>query len=214
MPPRSADEIQVVLFDVGGVLVELGGVSTMLAWVNNSVSVEELWNIWLASPVVRQFETGRATPAEFADQIIRAMSLPVSQEEFLTAFAAWPRALYPGALEVVRDIPPKFQRATLSNTCVLHWQRVMKDMEMEHAFQHHFPSHLTGKIKPDEEAFIHVAETIGCAPSAILFLDDVALNVEAARSIGLHAVQAKGPAEARKVLLGAGIIRRDPSPAA
>jgi HAD superfamily hydrolase (TIGR01509 family) len=37
---------------------------------------------------------------------------------------------------------------------------------------HHFASHLTGKIKPDEEAFQHVLATLGCDDPETLFLDD------------------------------------------
>jgi putative hydrolase of the HAD superfamily len=210
MAENIAGEIQVVLFDVGGVLVELSGVPTMLAWMNNSVTVEEMWRLWLSSPVVRQFETGRATADEFASQIVRELRLPVSEQEFLTAFTAWPRGLLPGALNVVRSVPAPFKRATLCNTCGLHWPRVMKEMELEHAFDHHFASHLTGKIKPDEEAFLDVATTLNCKPSAIFFLDDNTINVEAARKFGLHAAQVKGPAEARAALITAGVVVADP----
>jgi hypothetical protein len=70
-------QIRIVLFDVGGVLVELSGVPTMLAWIGNRVSHEELSRMWLTSPVVRVLETGRATPEVFADQLIAGMALPV-----------------------------------------------------------------------------------------------------------------------------------------
>jgi putative hydrolase of the HAD superfamily len=69
--------IRIVLFDVGGVLVELPGVPTTLAWIGNRVSHEELSRMWLTSPVVRAFETGRATPEVVADQLIAEMALPV-----------------------------------------------------------------------------------------------------------------------------------------
>jgi HAD superfamily hydrolase (TIGR01509 family) len=211
MAANIAGEIQVVLFDVGGVLVELSGVATMLAWMNNSVSVEELWRLWLSSPAVRQYETGLVTADEFAGRIVREMRLPVSEEEFLAAFIAWPRGLLPGALDVVRSVPAQFKRATLCNTCSLHWPRVMKELDLEHAFDHHFASHLTGKIKPDKEAFEHVAATLRCKPSAIFFLDDNTLNVEAARKVGMHAAQVKGPAEARAALITAGVVVAGPA---
>src|SRR6516225_9700215 len=71
---KTAPQIDVVLFDVGGVLVELRGIATMLGWFGGSVSVEDMWRLWLSSPVVRRFETGRTTPDEFAEQIIRELS--------------------------------------------------------------------------------------------------------------------------------------------
>jgi HAD superfamily hydrolase (TIGR01509 family) len=201
-----AGQIEVVLFDLGGVLVEMHGVPTMLAWLNHSVSADELWKLWLTSPVVRGFETGRTGPDEFADRIIQEMSLPVGREEFLNTFSGWVSGLYPGALELVRSVPARFTRATLSNSSVLHWARVMNEFELEGVFDRHFASHLTGKIKPDPEAFQFVIESLGCRPSAIFFLDDNSLNVEAAHTAGMHAVRTKGLVEARNALREAGIL--------
>ena len=41
MVKNTAVTIDVVLFDVGGVLVEMKGVPTMLAWLDNRLSVED-----------------------------------------------------------------------------------------------------------------------------------------------------------------------------
>jgi glucose-1-phosphatase len=204
-------EIEVVLFDLGGVLVELHGVSTMVAWLGSKVSVEEMWAMWLSSPVVRQFESGRAGPDEFAEQIIRDLLLPVGKQEFLDTFTGWLAGLYPGALDVVRSVPERFTRATLSNTSVLHWPRLMTEFELEHAFDHHFASHLTGRMKPDAEAFEHALLTLDCKPSAVFFLDDNTLNVDAAKKIGIHAARVNGAMEARSALIEAGIV--GPAPA-
>jgi putative hydrolase of the HAD superfamily len=203
---KIADKIELVLFDLGGVLVELHGVSTMLAWMGNTVQVDELWKLWLTSPVVREFETGRTAPNDFADRIIREMTLPVGRKEFLDAFSGWLQGLYPGAMELVRSVPERFTRATLSNTNVLHWDRMMTEFELENEFHRHFASHLTVRIKPDPDAFQFVAETMGCKPSAVFFIDDNSLNVEAARKVGMHAAQTKGPTEARQALVEAGIL--------
>jgi putative hydrolase of the HAD superfamily len=201
-----SDKIDVVLFDGGGVLVELQGIPTMLGWLDNSTSIDELWRLWLTSPVVRRFETGRATPDEFAHEIIQEMSLPVSPEEFIARFQSWFTGLYPGALEVVRSVPARFTRATLCNTNVLHWPRMIAELNLDQDFQRHFASHLTGKIKPDREAFENVLDTLGCQAGAVFFLDDNILNVEAARNVGMHAVQTRGPAEAQRALVEAGIV--------
>jgi len=206
---KIAGQIDVVLFDVGGVLVELRGVATLLGWLGGSVSAEDMWNMWLSSPVVRQFETGRVTPDEFAQQIIRELSLPVSPEEFVTSFKSWFVGLYPGARELVQSLPSHYTRATLSNTSALHWPR-MREVQLEDAFDRHFASHLTGKIKPDPDAYQNVLDTLGCSADSVFFLDDNHLNVEAARQVGMKAVLVRGPAEARRALAEAGIV--SPSP--
>jgi len=76
----------------------------------------------------------------------------------------------------------------------------MGEMRLADAFDHHFASHLIGRIKPDEDAFRYVIETLGRSATEILFLDDNKLNVEAAKRAGMKAAQVRGAEEAEKVL--------------
>jgi glucose-1-phosphatase len=198
--------IRVVLFDLGGVLVELGGVPTVLSWMRNPIAPEELFRSWLTSPAVRAFETGRIEPDAFADQLIAEMSFQVGRDELLRELTGWPTGTFPGALELLERIPRRYTRATLSNTNSLHWPQVMGRMKLEKAFDHHFASHLTGKIKPDEEAFQHVLEALRCRADEVLFLDDNQLNVDAASHVGMQAHRVRGVEGAEAVLVKCGVI--------
>ena len=196
----SEDQISAILFDLGGVLVELTGVPILLSWIGNRMTPEDLWSMWLLSPAVRSFETGQLDPAVFANGLIKEMALPVSAEEFLREFTYWPKGLFPGALQLAQRIPRKYVRATLCNTNVVHWPRLMEEMGLGDVFDYHFASHLIGRIKPDEDAFQYVIETLGRSATEILFLDDNKLNVEAAKRTGMKAVQVRGAEEAEEVL--------------
>src|SRR5437868_11058173 len=57
------------------------------------------------------------------------------------------------------------------------------EMQLGSLVQHRFVSHLTGRIKPDADAFTHVLGSLGCPASAVLFLDDNRMNVAAAESL-------------------------------
>jgi glucose-1-phosphatase len=116
--------IRVLLFDVGGVLVQLSGVEAMLAWLGKRVTAEELWRRWLQSAPVRLFETGRISADEFAAGVTSEFGLPVEPQQFLDAFIGWPTGLYPGTLEMLARIPRSYCRAILSNSNALHWPRV------------------------------------------------------------------------------------------
>ena len=178
----------------------------MLGWMGSRTTPDNLLNLWLASPVVRAFETGQITADEFADELIAEMVLPVARERLLEEFERWPKQLFPGALELVGRVPQRFTRVTLSNTNALHWPRLMNDMGLAAVFDHHFASHLTGKIKPDEDAFHHVTARLACRAEEILFLDDSELNVRAASRVGMNAVQVKGTIAAERALLEYGIL--------
>ena len=88
---------------------------------------------------------------------------------------------------MLEQIPARYTRALLSNSNVLHWPRVLDEMGLRQAIEHRFVSHLTGRIKPDDDAFLHVTQALGCVPGEVLFLDDNRLNVDAARRLGMNA---------------------------
>jgi putative hydrolase of the HAD superfamily len=199
-------EPRVLLFDVGGVLVQLSGVETMLSWMGEDATSDEMWRMWLHSTPVREFERGRIGAAEFAAAVTAEFRLPVGPQEFLDSFTGWVTGLYPGALEMLAEIPSSYQRALLSNSNALHWTRVVEDLRLGPAFGHHFVSHLTGRIKPDADAFQHVADSLGCRPEYVLFLDDNMVNVEAAKRFGMQATRVQGIAETRRALIERGII--------
>ena len=78
MTMRSqGNKIRIVLFDVGGVLVELSGLAMLLSWLRHRVTAEQARTLWLTSPIVRLFETGKMQPTAFAKQMISELSLPL-----------------------------------------------------------------------------------------------------------------------------------------
>ncbi len=200
-------DIRVLLFDVGGVLVELSGVATLLTWLGGKVTLDEMWRRWLHSEAVRQFETGRIEASEFALRVTSEFGLTIEPQEFLKSFAGWPTGLYPGTLEMLARIPRSYRRAILSNSNALHWPRVLNEMQLGSAIDTHFVSHLSGRIKPDADAFEQVLESLDCEPQDVLFLDDNSINVEAARNLGLRAVRVRGATEAQQALIQLGVIR-------
>ena len=202
-------DIDVVLFDVGGVLVQLNGIETLLGWLDNGMTVEQLWVRWLRSTAVREFETGLTDQNQFALAVTQEFDLEIEPSQFLRSFEKWPLGLYPGAMQMLARIPSRYRRALLSNSNALHWPRMVKEMGLGDAFEHRFVSHLTGKIKPDRAAFADVTDSLGCAPDKVLFLDDNRLNTDAAEDFGMHAARVVGPLEAQRVLVEFGIIDGD-----
>lgn len=194
------DDLEVILFDVGGVLLEVHGIAVILDWLEHRVTSEEVWRMWFGSPAARAFESGRIGADEFAAGILAELKLDMPVRTFLDSFVTWPARLYPGAIELIARIPVRYRRAVLSNTNALHWPRVVEELGLGASFEQFFVSHLMGKIKPDREAFEHAIEALACEPGRILFLDDNLINVEAARACGLRAAQVRGILETRQTL--------------
>ena len=177
--------IDVILFDLGGVLIELSGVEKMLEWSEGVASADELWRRWLQSSAVRRFETGAIGRDEFATALIGEFGVPVGPDEFLQAFTWWPRAMFPGAAELLATMRERYRLASVSNTNEIHWARFSEQWSLDRAFHHNFPSHLVGKLKPDAEYFQHVLDAVDAPAERVLFIDDNAINVDAAAKLGM-----------------------------
>lgn len=181
-----------IVFDLGGVLIELSGVDRMLELVQHRLTVDELWTRWLTSPTVHQFETGQIDADTFAADLFVEFGITIDAAQFIAEFTSWPRGLYPGAAELLAQLAPHYQLACLTNTNALHWPRVRDEMGLLHHFVAHFASHEVGMVKPHPEIFDHVLDALGHAPERVLFLDDNRLNVEAAQAIGIRAHRTVG----------------------
>jgi len=198
--------IRVVLFDLGGVLVELGGIHHWKK-LTNQMDDDAIWRNWLSCPVVRAFETGQCSSLEFATGMVERHGLDISAEEFIDAFAGWPKGLFPGAHEIVDGVADHVQVGCFSNTNELHWNGQQGWEHIQNLFDVHFLSYLMGHAKPDREAFEHVAEELDCQPGEIFFVDDNIINVDGARACGIEAHVAKGPDDAHRLLSDFGLMK-------
>jgi len=192
MAAASNRPFDAIVFDLGGVLIELGGVARMLELLDHRVTVEELWSRWLSSPSVQEFESGRMDADQFALALLAEFELAISAAQFIAEFTTWPKGLYPGTIELLQGLAPQYTLACLTNTNSLHWPRICGELGLEPHFAHHFASHLIGLMKPDRAIFEYTIAQIGYARERILFLDDNALNVESARSVGISAYRVDG----------------------
>lgn len=200
-----AEPVDLVLFDLGGVLIELHGVGAMLE-LTGIKSEEELWRRWLTCRWVRCFESGGCSEAEFAAGVVADWQLELGAAAFLEAFRDWPAGPLPGAAELVAQTRASVATGCFSNTNALHWHDHISGWPLTGLFDHRFLSFEMGRLKPDVAAFAHVAELLEVPAARVLFLDDNPVNVAGAAAAGFQAIRATGVEEARQRLVEAGVI--------
>jgi putative hydrolase of the HAD superfamily len=214
----ESGSIDIVLFDLGGVLIDFGGVGPMkeLAGIESD---DELWRRWLTCRWVRRFERGQCSTEDFATGVVGDWGLPIEPQPFLDAFRSWPGGPLPGAQTLLEQVQGTVPAGCLSNTNSLHWHDNYARWPIFDAFDFRFLSFELGYVKPDQELFDHVAHLLPSPATRVLFLDDNALNVDGAAAAGFTAIQVRGVDEARRALVGTGVLsaealagRRGPRP--
>jgi putative hydrolase of the HAD superfamily len=201
----GAGAFDVVLFDLGGVLIDFAGVAPMkeLTGIEHD---DELWRRWLMCRWVRSFERGDCSADEFAAGMVDDWDLPLEPAAFLAEFRSWPGGPLPGADALVARVRETMPAGCLSNTNSLHWDDHFARWPILDGFDFRFLSFELGIVKPDRELFDRVAELVAAPAGRVLFLDDNALNVEGAIAAGFVAVQVRGVGEAEQALVDSGVL--------
>lgn len=198
---------EVLLFDLGGVLVELGPRPLPPGPAGGARDFDS--GDWLASATAHAFEKGVIGAPEFAQALIDEYGLDCSRRQLLEHFTRWPRGLYDGAGQLLRSLRRDHRLAVLTNTNELHWPRLCGEFGLARLVDDLFASHQLGMAKPEPAIFAHVAAALGVDTAQILYFDDNRANVEAAAKMGFRARQARGPAQLKALLRAEGIAVAD-----
>jgi len=193
---------KVLVFDLGGVLVENGGRAALTAMLPPKAQAGDVRLRWLASSVVQQFERGHISSDEFASRLVKEWDLELGPWEFIQAFATWPKGLFPGARELLSNLRPHYRLACLTNSNEVHWARFP---ELPTMFDFALSSHEIGHVKPDAAAYKFLLTRTKVAAENVYFFDDLEPNIEGARALGIKAIQVEGIAALKAVLQREGL---------
>ncbi|MCB9844577.1 MAG: HAD-IA family hydrolase [Phycisphaeraceae bacterium] len=193
-----SEGIGLVCFDWGGVILRIcrswgealarAGLDERPGLMNPEFAAER-------RVLAAAYQIGEVTCEEFFGGISRAMRGLYSADEVRRVHDAWLIEEYPGVDGVIRRLHARGVRTgLLSNTNQRHWERHLPGANAAPDFptigllEERHASHLFGLAKPDRRIFESFAREVGEAPGRILFFDDLAENVEAARDAGWRAV--------------------------
>ena len=196
-----------VVFDLGGVLIDwdprrayrmMGGAEDEIEHFLAHVATSE-WN--------HQFDAGRP----FADGIAeRSAQFPEHAEWLEAWWSRWPDMLVGAREETVAVLDDLRGRGgplyALTNWSAETFPIARERFEFLSWFDGVVVSGEVEKAKPDPAIFGHLERDFGVRPEGAVFIDDVAENVGAARSVGLHGIHYTGAAPLRHELAKLGLL--------
>jgi putative hydrolase of the HAD superfamily len=196
-----ATNIQVLLFDLGGVLVDFSGVRDIAPLLPAPASPSEIMDRWNRCPHSRAFGLGKLGAEDYAARFLRDWGIDREPSSFLQEYRSWSRCLLPGAKELLASLRPRFRLAALSNSNELHWDRNTNDIGVTELFEVAISSHQVGLSKPDPAIYRLALDRLRVSADAVLFFDDLKPNVVAASALGIRAFQVEGVEEVRRCLM-------------
>lgn len=188
MPGTS---IQLVCFDLGGVLVRIARNwedACRRADVELPHTTAAHWQRHHA--LMLRYETGEIDDAGYLKEAPGCVGDGVAPEQIVRVFDAWLLGMYPGAADLLDELKRRgVKTACLSNTNARHWGALARLDEYLPLRQldYRLASHELGVMKPDEQAYRRAEAASGFSGGQVLFFDDKPENVVAARAVNWKA---------------------------
>jgi glucose-1-phosphatase len=198
---------ELLLFDFGGVLVEFAGPNELGQHLRWPSTPDVILQRWVQCPHTDEFERGKLSPAQWAERFIKDWDVDLTPNEFLAKFTTWSRRVLPGAKELLEELRARYRLGALSNSNELHWERNTNELKIIELLEFAISSHQVGLCKPDPDIYkVAIDRAKVSSPEAIVFFDDLATNVEAAKSVGMRAYQVRGVDQLRERLVTEGLL--------
>lgn len=207
VPPVDIEAVEVLLFDLGGVVFEFDFALAFAHWARSAgVESAAVAARFVHDEAYDDYERGRLETADYLDALRRSLDLDLSDDVLIEGWNGIFGPLLPGVDHLLRAAATRFPLHALSNTNAAHEQAWTGQFdEVLGHFAGVLTSHDLGQRKPDAACYEAAVSRIGVAPGAVLFFDDLAENVIGARSAGMQAVQVTDDDTVRRTLRRLGI---------
>ena len=201
--PLLPEDIDLIIFDLGGVLLNIDYSLTQKAFAALGIAdISSLYAQAAQDLLFDKIETGAISPSEFRDGLRAYIEREVTDEQLDHAWNALILDLPTERLELLYALKQTHKVVLLSNTNEIHVKRFESNIESNQgldyyrgAFHHIFYSSRIDCRKPEAAAFQHVLEAMSVSPEQSLFIDDSIQHVIQAKSMGLHAHHLELPAQ-------------------
>jgi len=157
-----------------------------------------------ASGLVAPFETGRLEPRDFVAQLCRLLDLRVDYDGFCEIWnCIFSETLVPESL--LEGLAARYRLLLLSNTNAIHFEMVWAAYPLLRHFHDRILSYEVKAAKPQPEIYLAAIERAECRPEECFYTDDIAEFVDAARRLGIDAVQFQSAAQIESEMKARGI---------
>jgi len=184
---------QALLFDLGGVLVDIDFGRAFEAWGEAAgLAAAELTERFVFDATYHAYERGEIGEPEYFASLREMLGISIGDDAFLAGWNAIFVGPRPGVAAMLARLAGEFPLYVFSNTSrahKLHFRECYRDLLAP--MREVFCSCDIGLRKPTPEAYEEICRRVGVPAGSIAFFDDLAENVHGARSAGLHAFQVR-----------------------
>jgi putative hydrolase of the HAD superfamily len=189
--------IRAILFDLGGVLLNLdfNKTTTAFSQLLGAEFTTAFYSKRKQNELFDHLEKGMITAEEFRDNIREKSGRSLTDAEIDECWSAMLLDFPKKRILFIQQLSKKIPVYLFSNTNEIHkraFDRIFaesfKGLDFDKLFTKAFYSHEIGLRKPDVEAYERVLKEVEAKPSEVLFIDDHPDNIIGANQAGLQTI--------------------------
>lgn len=204
VPPHN---IQALLFDLGGVLLDIDFMRAFSAWSRfSTLTAEEMHSAFQFDEYYQRHERGEISAKEYFAHLQNTLKISGSTSDMCDGWNAIFVEEITETRRMVNAARSRLPCYMFTNTNATHlaaWTTSFP--QLVEPFKVVFASSEMGLRKPESKAFEHIASNIGVPPASIMFFDDLLENVQGAQDAGFCAVHVRSSEDVANALHGLGI---------
>ncbi len=198
-------QIQQIIFDFGGVILDIDPQQTLNALKALGVSnIEPFISKEFQEKVTDKFERGILTPEIFRQKVREKVGIKLSDEQIDDAWNALLLDIPKERIAILEEVKQHYKIFLLSNSNEIHYDIYLRDLQLRFGYREFdqlfhkayfsFDLHLS---KPDPEVFEFILNQHQLLPNETLFIDDTLSHIKAARKLGLRTYHLAKPQRIR-----------------
>ncbi len=188
------NKIKNIIFDLGNVLLDIDFTKTVEAFEKLGLQdFKSRFSLTKMDSLFEDLETGKISEDFFYKSIQSISTKPITATQIKNAWNALILNFREDSLLFLKKISPTYKLYLLSNTNCIHLTAVKKIFKNKTGLQNFddyfikaYYSNNIGLRKPAEEIYTYVLNDAKLIAAETLFIDDLEINTNAAKSVGLY----------------------------
>jgi glucose-1-phosphatase len=196
----NASSFKNIIFDLGGVIINLSVAATFKAFAKASGKPIEEIAPCAEHQVFLDYEKGLITDEAFRDQVRALFGWKSTDDEFDACWNAMLLDIPMDRLQFLEKLKTTHRVFLLSNTNEIHLRKFNQILNntsgqasMDYYFHKAYYSHHMKMRKPDTAIFEYLLKENNLEPAHTLFLDDNLSNLQGAAQTGIRTFHVKSP---------------------
>lgn len=179
--------IKLIICDIGGVIDTFGEIE-YISYITKKFKLDPVEFRVILAPLISKMEVGKMGINEAESILSKKFNISTRQLEWNKSFERLNR-LNKDVVKLINSLSKRYKMALLTNVSrsrhVVKMRTLIKGIKYDRVFA----SCYLKMAKPDQKIYQFVLKKMGAKPEEAIFIDNLEMNVQGARRVGIKSIR-------------------------